>query len=86
MKLTVFFVCFQNTRELYGKEPDECEEDELEKILVKHKKIILGLKSRCFIAVCLHAVVLYRSAHCQTQRCQRYLSFTSVTLSSLSWT
>lgn len=32
VKLTVFFV--QNTREVYEKEPDECDEDELEDILV----------------------------------------------------
>uniref|UniRef100_A0A8C2F0W4 Phosphodiesterase n=1 Tax=Cyprinus carpio TaxID=7962 RepID=A0A8C2F0W4_CYPCA len=28
-----------NTREVYDKEPDECDEDELDDILVKHKKI-----------------------------------------------
>lgn len=26
----------QNTRERWGKEPDECEEEELEEILVRH--------------------------------------------------
>lgn len=30
---------YQNTHEVYGKEPGECEEDELEDILVKTKKI-----------------------------------------------
>lgn len=36
----------QNTRERWGKEPDECEEEELEEILVKYrpKKISIKLK------------------------------------------
>lgn len=36
----------QNTRERWGKEPDECEEEELQEILVKktNKKTIFFLK------------------------------------------
>lgn len=50
-EIGVFYV--QNTRELYNKEPDACEEDELEDILVKHNKFMHSLKSSCFIAVCV---------------------------------
>lgn len=62
-------ICFfyvQNTRELYEKEPDECDEDELEDILVKHKKFMHSLKSSYFIAVCVCVQLCCCSLQCKT--------------------
>lgn len=61
----VFYV--QNTRELYEKEPDECDEDQLEDILVKHKKCMHSLKSSFFYS-CVCSAVLSLSTVRNTAR------------------
>ena len=102
----------QNTRERWGKEPNECEEEELEEILVTncHLYYFLNITSnKTTIHILLHSqslltlrsyyetfslISLKLTKHClsssrlrcsPTPRNPRSSSFTSVTLTTVSW-